>query len=385
MKILYLTIGYPSEGVRKKLIDKIAFLSREGMHTRFCIVSAEGFLSDGSFEVIPVNYKKARWLANWPLIWRFTILVEQALKYRSINRYLKGKAFDFIVFRYPVGDYFLWRFVKHSKWKIIFEHNTIEEKELAMRMANSFYYRYFYYGEKIFGRKIRSRAAGIIGVTSEITEFQLRIAKKKLGHTVISNGIDVDRVPVRKGDDYNGESLNLLLLAGSEAPWHGVDILLKSIATYQGKVKIQCYIAGSISEAQKKSASLLNNVTVLSSQTEEKLNRLCDLCHIGIGSMGLSGPFLRQACPLKVREYWARGLPFIIGYEDTDLIAAAEMEPFYLKVDGSLSINEVIVFAGKVYGKPHVAERMRALAYETIHYAIKAKQYASFLNRLNHG
>ncbi|MDW8372856.1 MAG: hypothetical protein RMM29_04295 [Planctomycetota bacterium] len=40
---------------------------------------------------------------------------------------------------------------------------------------------------------------------------------------------------------------------------------------------------------------------------------------VGIGTLALWRKRMRQACPLKVREYLAHGLPVIIGYDDPDL------------------------------------------------------------------
>ena len=379
MKVLYLAIGHPGEGIQKKLSDKVAFLRNNGLDIELAIVG-ESTSAHGE-RIIPVSYKNQRWIARWPLFWRLSVLAEQRSNYNSLKRYMRVNAFDVIIFRYPVADFFLWRFVGSARAGIVFEHNTIEIRELALRKARSFYYKYFYFSEKIFGKAVRACASGIVGVTGEITSFQMNLVKKKIPAAVISNGIDVDRVPPREGKPYDGKILNLLLLAGSEAPWHGVDLVLDSLATYKGDVNIHCYIAGNISPEQTARASTINRVTRVPHQHGDKLSELFNLCHIGIGSLGFSD-FLSEACPLKVREYWARGLPFVVGYEDTDLINNMEMEPYFLRTH-RFSLAEVVSFSEKVYKIQDFTKAMRSIAYETIHYGVKAKQYVSFLNSLS--
>lgn len=379
MRIIYLSVGHVASGVQKKLMDKTNFLSKAGLNATLCSV---GFRLE-NFAYVPVDQKAATSISKWPLFWRLSVFIEQFKTYRAIDSYLKTQAFDFVLFRYPVADYFFWRFVKKYRGKLVFEHNTLEERELKIR-RDSFYFRYYYWGEKIFGRKVRLLAAGMIGVTPEITSQQTLLADSKISSITISNGIDVERVPVRKNNPFNGTELNLILLAGSAAPWHGVDILLKSIEEYSGATKINVCIAGNVMESSLLRAKKLSNVTVLPNQTGEKLDELIDKCHIGIGSIGFEQSFLTQASTLKVREYWSRGLPFVLGYDDADLIENYEMTPYYKKVDhtGTLDLNEILLFAKQVYSIPDCSQKMRELAFRHIDYMAKAKTYADFLNSL---
>jgi hypothetical protein len=174
----------------------------------------------------------------------------------------------------------------------------------------------------------------------------------------------------------------LLLLAGSEAPWHGVDILVNAMSNFRGTVQLRCFIAGSISDNQRENAALVDNVVVLGHQSGQELDRLFDLCHVGVGTLGLSSKFLREACPLKVREYWSRGLPFIVGFQDTDLTGNVQMEPFHLRVEETLNMERVIEWAAQVYSKNDVAANLRSLAYQNIHYQVKARAYVAFFNSL---
>ncbi len=383
MRIIYISIGHVAEGVRRKLEDKTLFLIQAGIDVELCWVDAGNVPEEmTNAESLPVSHRVAQKIGTWLFFWRFSVGVDQFNIYRTMHSFLKNKKFDFILMRYPVADYFLWRFIRRYPGKIVFEHNTIEEKELKIRQTHSFYYRYFFLGEKIFGKKVRQLAGGMIGVTPEITSWQTAIAGPKIPRTTVSNGIRVSRVSVRNGSSFKGNELNLLLLAGSEAPWHGVDILLNAFKRYSGDCKIHCYIAGNIASGLRKEAEMMDSVTLLPNQTGIELDRLVDQCHVGIGSLGFGDAFLVQASTLKVREYWSRGLPFLLGYEDVDLIQNTEMVPYYLRVQGDLDLREVVSFALRAYAIPDVSRRLRECAYKYIDYQLKVNAYVAFINSL---
>jgi hypothetical protein len=214
--------------------------------------------------------------------------------------------------------------------------------------------------------------------------------KDKVPSTTITNGIDVSRIPVKPGKKtHSGDAINLLFLAGSEAPWHGVDILLNSLSKYPHPQKIHCYIAGPVKESIRQRAEQMRNVTLLGHQVQNDLDRLVENCDIGIGSLALFRNRMQEACTLKVREYWARGLPFVLGYEDSDLINNKAMEPFYLKLaveqaaaEPTFDLEAVVSFAESVSRIKDASMIMRTLALQQINYPVKASSYLNFFKSL---
>lgn len=383
-RISYFTIGEASGGVSKKLKDKTDSLREAGLDVHLVILGAEQNEHEKCISRVYVNQSMAHKFGNLFFLWRLSVVFEQWALYSAALRWARSHPADLILFRYPVGDFFLWRFLHRCPQRVVFEYNTIELAELKLRKS-SFYYQYFYWSERLFGRSVRVRSAGIIGVTPEITQYQSKMADGKIPSITISNGIKVDRVKQRQGADFDGTELRIVLLSGSQAQWHGVDILLKSFEEVKNECKIICYIAGQITKEQEDRARRIQNVVVLPPQYGEDLDKLMDQCHLGIGTLGFETSFLTQACPLKVREYWARGIPFVIAYEDADLIQNTEMQPYFLRVQiesGTIRLNEVIDFAKKVYASGNVSSRLRSLAKEQIDYTVKAQQYVSFLHSL---
>jgi hypothetical protein len=394
MKILYLILGAPSEGVKKKIYDKARFLRKAHGDVSILIVlgNRDEFNGDNQTDLLRVDRSPVSFLPRMPFFWRLSVVVEQRQIYRAVAAYLSNKHYDLILMRYPVADYFLHRFVKRvsRKGRIVFEHNTLEVEELRLRSADSFWYKYFLWGERAYGKKVRSQAAGIIGVTDEIRIAQVAVAGGKIPSVTISNGIDISRVKVKTQKDRKLSKLvNLVFLAGSQAPWHGVDILLNSLAYYNGSTTFHCYIAGDIDKELSAQARRMSNVSLLPHQSLASLDKLIDQCDIGVGSLALYRNNMKEACTLKVREYWARGLPFIIGYDDSDLMNNASMAPFYIKVPIQQNDNlpffdmELIAsFADQVLNTENIHSRMRSLAMEHISYPAKAHAYLSFFKSL---
>jgi glycosyltransferase involved in cell wall biosynthesis len=394
MKILYLILGAPTEGVKKKIYDKVAFLRKADADVSILIVlNADDALDTGNdAELLRIDNSSALFFSGMFFFWRLSILFEQRNIYRAVSAYLKNRHCDLILMRYPVADYFLHRFLKRvsTSIKVVFEHNTLELEELTLRSRDSFWYKYFLWGERWYGKKVRSAAAGLIGVTDEIRKSQLIQAGKNIPSVSISNGIDTSRVrPISTRNAKVPGDINLLFLAGSRAPWHGVDILLNSLKFYKGSTNFHCYIAGNIEEQLVAEARSIPNLTLLSHQSLTSLDELVDRCHIGVGSLALFRNNMKEACTLKVREYWARGLPFVIGYDDTDLVNSPAMQPFYLKVPIQqnehalfFDLDLVASFAQRVSGIRDFHQTMRSLAVQHIGYPAKAEAYLSFFKSL---
>ena len=395
MKILYLILGGAEHGVKKKILDKAASIRMAGGDITVAFATPESSrvrtVCDDILEVITVKQFVVKEISGVPFFWRFSVLFAQRYLYRTVSTHLANRTFDVLLVRYPLSDYFFHQFVARfcKRSKIVFEHNTIELKELRIRSRESFWFTYFHWGEKIFGRSTRSRASGLIAVTDEIRDWQRSLSKSATPNVTISNGIQVDRVKQKTEHDDKREILKLLFLAGSEAPWHGVDILLNSLSKYKGPARVHCYIVGHIHGHAVAQAERMQNITLLTHRTADELDAIVDDCHIGIGSLGLYRNQMRQGCTLKVREYWARGLPFVIGYEDIDLIRNTSMAPFYRKLSvrigeykPSFEMEHLIEFASEVSKISNRSETMRRLAKNTIDYSVKARQYLDFLRTI---
>lgn len=109
------------------------------------------------------------------------------------------------------------------------------------------------------------------------------------------------------------------------------------------------------------------------------LDEVLSGCHLAIGSLALHRSGLREACVLKVQEYTARGLPFIIAYDDPDLLAGL---PWVLKIPADKSpveVDTLITFAEKVSKSPSLVKEMRTFAESKLSWTVKMKGLARFV------
>jgi hypothetical protein len=89
--------------------------------------------------------------------------------------------------------------------------------------------------ETVYGRKVRNRISAFVGVTQEITDFEINESRIKNKHSAtIGNGISVNKYPVRKFRNEQPETIKLLFV-GSGYRTHGLDRLIKGLAASLNK------------------------------------------------------------------------------------------------------------------------------------------------------
>ncbi|WP_094548895.1 glycosyltransferase [Petroclostridium xylanilyticum] len=197
----------------------------------------------------------------------------------------------------------------------------------------------------------------------------------------ITNGIEVEKVRIAEYKKYDENSLHLIAV-GSISKWHGYDRLLEGLNRYykksNDKFKVYFHIVGSGSELSKlqqivKQYGLDEYVIFWGSKEKRELDDIYEKCHIGIGSLGMHRIGLKYGAPLKVREYCARGIPFVIGYKDRDFSDKFE---YVLNIENNedpISVEEIITFYKKVYQNPDYKQKMRDYAVKNLTWEIKMK------------
>ncbi len=392
MKILYIAWkGIGSGGANDKIISQINGLNKNGVE---CI----GLFFDANLKSIyqdnennatyfPVDITKPPKLYSYHFFWRLYLNYEQEEFYKTIEEVIKNMKYDFIFFRYDFADIHFLRFVKKFGKKIFIEYNAIPEREFKKNSVGSPRHTYRYYCEKIFSKSIIRYVKGIIGVTDEITNYQQKRQKRKLGYT-LSNGIDVDKYPLKQYVDYNGSVLNMIILTGYTSDKHGIDRILKSMSQYHGEIIINFYIVGMVGENDKllsKELKLDKQVFFIDFSEKKEIDILFNQIHIGVGSMAFFREGLQEASPLKVRDFLSRGLPFFYGYEDTDLNANIDSNQYFLKFENNNSLIDmqkvVDFFEPILKDKTHI-QKIREYALQTVDYQSKIQKFILFLKNI---
>ena len=202
---------------------------------------------------------------------------------------------------------------------------------------------------------------------------------------VIDNGVDVDAIPLRTPDGHDGE-VHILALA-SMSYWHGYDRLIRSVSQYDGNRKVVLHMVGGndggmLPQWQKLAEDLgvQDRVIFHGKMYGEELARMFDLCDVGTNALAQYRKNLSATSELKVREYTARGLPFLCSVTDPALEHAEE--PFWLKVandDSVPDMQEIVDFAMKMRQDPDHPAKMRAYAQK---YMTWESQYAPIFEKL---
>jgi glycosyltransferase involved in cell wall biosynthesis len=290
---------------------------------------------------------------------------------------------DIVYLRNPYPFFEVSRIMRKSRGcKIVIEYQTIEP--LEFRLNRKYWYLFL---DFLFGNSIRHYSDAIVGVTNEITQYQLkRCEYHDKPHITVGNGIDVASVPLKHYTSQTVHNLHLLFVA-NVSRWHGIDRLALGLANYDGPINITLHIAGKGAELPNlnrliKDCKISEKIIFHGFTAGAALDNLFNTCHIAVGSLGIHRIGLTESSTLKVREYCARGIPWIIACKDPDF---PDDFPYIHRIpadESPVRIEEVIEFAKRVYADPDHPQKMREYAVEHLDWSVKMKKLKAFLESL---
>jgi hypothetical protein len=185
------------------------------------------------------------------------------------------------------------------------QSNMIEEFKIINKKR--------YILEKILRRRYYKKIRSFVCITNELYKNEKKYNNKS-GY-ILGNGIlEEDLGLVRKtGFD---DKIHLVFIISPGLPWHGTERLLRSLNNAPNKDKFFIHIVGE----ENKSGLLYKNVLFYGIVNDRhKLDEIFAQSDIGIGTLALYTKNMKEAAPLKIRNYIAKGLPVILGYDDVDL------------------------------------------------------------------
>lgn len=299
MKILYIFLENEKNiGVRKKVEYQIKSLSKLGIEVdKIYVDSTIAYLND-----------KILFNVGGKLLKRFILFFK--LKKISLELY------DLIYIRNPGSNPFFISFLKEIKnKKIIMEIPTYpydnEANTLLLKVQNML--------DKVYRIKLKNYVQRMVTYSDDKEIWGIPCIN-------ISNGIDLDEIKII--DKKNIKDKIVFTSISNCSFWHGIDRFIYSILEYiknNGKEEMVFNIVGEGNETSKlkrivKENKLENIVIFHGKQLDKELEEICNITDIGIGSLGIHRISLETVQPLKNREYCAKGLPFIISFNDPDFI-----------------------------------------------------------------
>jgi hypothetical protein len=221
---------------------------------------------------------------------------------------------DVVYLRYDLFLPPLPRLVGSRTTAIEVNANDREEARLRMerpRAATAF--------NELNRRVLFSRASGLVCVTRELAESD-DFASFAKPTVTIGNGVDLERL--RELPPAANERPRIVFLGSAAQCWHGVDkISLLAERMPEADFDIVGYEADLVDFATPP------NMRIHPPLARGEYEPLLARADLAIGTLGLHRKNMREACPLKVREYLGHGLPVVIAYDDTDF---AGEEPWFL-------------------------------------------------------
>jgi hypothetical protein len=379
IRILYVYLGGNLTdlvpGVQTKIIKKIEALNTKHSNCNgvsFSFSSETDLKLSEKLTILSVQTSKKR-----KYFLRCQNLIDT---YSRLTKYInENENFDFILFRYPLSNYWLYKFSKEYGNKLIFEHNTLEIKELKLELISNLkkisfkskpsYYLSFtvnnllpFLGEWFFSKRIFKLTKMGVSVTKELALYNSRkIPSYK--NIVVSNGIDCDAYLLTKKFTSN-EIIKIFILCGYKAPWHGIDRIINSLNKYNGERKIKLSIIGNIDfeDSFFNSESKNISIEIMPNMLKHELDEYLKEFHFSLGTMALHIIKMNEASPLKVRESFARGFPVVIGYDDTDI---TEENPFVYRVanDNSfIDFSKIIEWYDFIHADQKHPQKIREFA-----------------------
>lgn len=192
----------------------------------------------------------------------------------------------------------------------------------------------------------------------------------------IDNGINVENIPLRK--PVSDDKVHLLAIAAM-SDWQGYDRVIRGIAALDEEMKEKIVLDlvgvegdGSLAKwlSLAQELSLDKQVVFHGYKKGAELEPYFDCAALGIGSLGLYRKNFTSASALKLREYCARGLPFV--YAGDDPAFRGEL-PFCMQIpndDSIVDVAELVAFAQK----HHDLLKIRDFAEQKITWEVQMKK-----------
>ena len=243
---------------------------------------------------------------------------------RAMYRWLttKQSEYDIILLRYVMHDRRLAHFMRSGSSMTGLVHHACEVPELLG--LDGLVGQGRAYAEALVGKRTVAQADVLLAVTSEIAQYELdRVSPLQIPVLIYPNGGRDTPNPVI---DRRGEVPEFLFVASHFSPWQGLDLLLDSLHEYDKNVVV--HLVGTMNEADASRAHSDPRIVVHGMVDTPAIRRIAEQCWAGISSLATERQGLRVACPLKVREYLAMGLP-TLGAHFEELPSTF---PFYARI-----------------------------------------------------
>lgn len=254
---------------------------------------------------------------------------------KNLNKF--EKQYDFVYIRFSFANPYIFSLskkLKKKRIKVFIEIPTYPyTEELEKSVKNSIYkcmdkFLWKYASKNIYRLVLTNDKEQLFGIKA----------------VNIFNGIDSNEIDINKSMHKKKEKEINLIGVANISKWHGYDRVISGLYEYYKKernIEVHFYIVG-----DGKEKNFLNNlcnklkmnryVHIVGTKYGEDLDVLYNRMNIGVSSLALFRAGGGHD-PIKSKEYIAKGIPVIIGYEDRAL--PNNLEFVYKVPENNLPIN----------------------------------------------
>lgn len=297
MKIAYIAEFdvFSNDGVGRKINQQMESWINEGMEVQGFFISHSAGNKNSLPEHMNVYFSS---FMNCETGF-FKKQLNRMISIHALSDELKKYSPDVIYYRQNAWFPGLRKVLKTAPVVMEVNTNDLEEIKLFGKMK-AFLYR--------FGRdKILDHIDGIVAVSYEIEKLFENISIPKY---VIANGYDFSQCKKNSLTSRGTNEINIVFVGSPNLPWHGVDHYVEMAKMFPNYV---FHLVGL--KSMEKSENLIEHGWL----DKESLFALYKDMDIAVSTLGLYRKGMKEASPLKSREYACFGLPMIVGYVDTDL------------------------------------------------------------------
>lgn len=215
--------------------------------------------------------------------------------------------------------------------------------------------------DKIYRKKLKKYLDYIVTLSNDEFIFGIKTIR-------IENGVDLKKIkPIDL--KINKREINIIAVASMEY-WQGYDRIINSIANYyegikENKIDIFFHLVGE-GKAQNEWEKLARkrdigkNIIFHGFLTGKELDKLYSKCQIAVAILGLFRKNLKFCSTLKVKEYFAKAIPFIYATPEPHI---EECKYCYKVSDDEtiFNIEEIIEFLFSISTK-NICNDMRKIA-----------------------
>jgi len=356
-------------GIRKKINDHINAFHKLGYNTTLVYHEKDKLFfqdSNGNLDSYPLN----------------ELAYQMGIFASILSRYITEKKlfFDLVYVRKSCTEspfsLRVARILKAHSAKVVYEIPTYpydeEMKNLLGKPSLHGWLKSFtwwFFGWFICDRIFRRRLKKYIDCFAVITSLANLTSVFGVSAIKMSNGIDVDRIPIK--DRLPDNIISLLGVAGVSY-WHGYDRIIYGLHNYYSqsanqKRNVVFHIAGegsALAELKQlvSNFSLDAHVVFHGMVTGNALEELYNHADIGVASFGAFRKKLNLSAELKVREYISGALPYITGVEDIDVPSSTKWKLLFANDDSPIGIDLVLNFYDKCVNNANITNEMRLFA-----------------------